>query len=75
VCTTNADGTVKGDPLNLVLIGEIDEILSAFLDRQWNMTEEVDWGSSWQETKAFLLGTSFRYAPGNSLYFNGRRKT
>jgi LssY C-terminus len=73
-CTTNADGTVEGDPLNLVLVGEIDEIFSAFLDRQWNMTEEIDWGSSWQETKAFLFGTSFRYAPASSLYFYGRRQ-
>jgi hypothetical protein len=71
-CTTNAAGTVEGDPLNLVLVGEINEIFSAFLDRQWNMTVEVDWGSSWQETKAFLFGTPFRYAPASSLYFYGR---
>jgi hypothetical protein len=73
-CTTNADATVQGDPLNLVLVGEIDKIFSAFLDRQWNMTEEVDWGSSWQETKAFLFGTTFRYAPASSLYLYGRRQ-
>jgi hypothetical protein len=73
-CTTNADGTLDGDPLNLVLVGEMDEIFSAFIDRQWNMTEEVDWGSSWQETEAFLFGSSFRYAPASSLYFYGRRQ-
>jgi LssY C-terminus len=73
-CTTNVDGTVNGDPLNIVFIGEINEIFSALLDRQWNMTEEVDLGSSWKEAKAFLFGSSFRYAPASSLYFYGRRQ-
>jgi LssY C-terminus len=73
-CTTNADGTVDGDPLNIVFVGEMNEILSALLDREWNMTEEVDLGSSWRETKAFLFGTSFRYAPASPLYFYGRRQ-
>jgi LssY C-terminus len=73
-CTTNVDGTVEGDPLNLVFVGEMDDIFSALFDRQWNMTEEVDLGSSWKETKAFLFGTSFRYAPASSLYFYGRRQ-
>ena len=49
-CTTNADGTVDGDPINLVFVGDRDEIFSAFFDRQWTMAEEVDIGSSWKET-------------------------
>jgi LssY-like putative type I secretion system component LssY len=73
-CTTNAGGTVDGDPLNIVFVGEINDIFSALLDRQWNMTEVVDLGSSWQEAKAFLLGSSFRYAPASPLYFYGRRQ-
>jgi LssY C-terminus len=73
-CTTNAEGTVDGDPLNIVFVGEMDDILSAFLDRQWNMTEELDLGSSWQETKAFLFGTPFQYAPASPLYLEGRRQ-
>jgi len=71
-CTTNAQGSVDGDPLNLVLIGDSDEIFSAFLDRQWNLTEELDLASSWKETKAFLFGTSFRHAPASPLYLYGR---
>jgi hypothetical protein len=56
-------------PLNLVFIGEMDEIFSALFGRQWNMTQEADLSSSWKEMKAFLFGTSFRYAPASSLYF------
>jgi len=73
-CTTNAEGTVDGDPLNIVFVGEMDDILSAFLNREWNMTEELDLGSAWQETKAFLFGTPFEYAPASPLYFEGRRQ-
>ena len=73
-CTTNADGTVDGDPLNIVFVGEINDIFSALFDRQWNMTEVVDLASSWREAKAFLLGTSFRYAPASPLFFYGRRQ-
>jgi hypothetical protein len=71
-CTTNANGTVDGDPLNIVFVGDINDIFAALFDRQWNMTEVVDLESSWQEAKAFLLGTSFRYAPASPLYFYGR---
>jgi hypothetical protein len=73
-CTTNSKGTVDGDPLNIVFVGGINDIFAALLDRQWNMTEVVDLGSSWQEAKSFLLGTSFRYAPASALYFYGRRQ-
>ena len=73
-CTTSADGSVQGDPINIVLVGNRDDIFSAFFDRQWNMTEEVDLGTSWKETKAFLFGSSFRHAPASSLYFFGRRQ-
>jgi LssY C-terminus len=73
-CTMNAEGTVDGDPLNIIFVGEINDIFSALLDRQWNMTEVVDLESSWQEAKAFLLGTSFRYAPASPLYFYARRQ-
>jgi LssY-like putative type I secretion system component LssY len=73
-CTMNSKGTVDGDPLNIVFVGDINDVFSALLDRHWNMTEVVDLGSSWQEAKAFLLGTSFRYAPASPLYFYGRRQ-
>ena len=73
-CTTNADGTVDGDPINIVFVGDRDEIFSAFFDRQWTMAEEVDIGSSWRETEAFLFGTSFLHAPASPLHFYGRRQ-
>jgi LssY C-terminus len=73
-CTTNADGSHPGDPVNLVLIGDIDELLTAFIDRQWDMTEKLQVRSAWHEVKAFLFGTAYRYAPFSPLYLYGRRQ-
>ena len=73
-CTTNEDGTVQGDPINIVLVGNEDDIFSAFFDRQWDLAEEVDLASSWKETRSFLFGSSFRHAPASSLYVFGRQQ-
>jgi hypothetical protein len=40
-CTTNARQTAQGDPVNLVFIGALADILAACIDRQWDMTEKV----------------------------------
>ena len=55
-CTTNRHGTLEGDPLNLVVIGEFDTILSGFGAR-WDETETIDLRSCWRMTRAFLLGS------------------
>jgi hypothetical protein len=73
-CTTNEDGTVQGDPINIVLVGDKDDIFSSFFDRQWDLAEEVDLASSWKETRSFLFRTSFRHAPASSLYVFGRQQ-
>jgi hypothetical protein len=73
-CTTNDNGTIQGDPINIVLVGNEEDIFSAFFDRQWDLAEDVDLASSWKETRSFLFGTSFRHAPASSLYVFGRRQ-
>ncbi|NOT53954.1 MAG: hypothetical protein HOP18_05045 [Deltaproteobacteria bacterium] len=73
-CTTNEDESALGDPLNLVLIGEAEELLAAFVDRHWDMTEKLHAGSVWREVTAFLTGARYRYAPFSPLYFSGRRQ-
>ncbi len=69
--TTNKRGTVEGDPLNLVVIGNFDTLLTAFGAR-WDETEKIGLRSCWMTIQSFLLGTSYRYCPVSSLYFQGR---
>ena len=40
-CTTNADGDEYGDPLNLVLIGEPNDLVPALVRRNWHTTEII----------------------------------
>jgi hypothetical protein len=71
-CTSNAHGTVEGDPLNLVIVGDrasIQECLSS-----WDETESITLGTSWKTAKAFLLESQYRYSPVSPLYLGGRQQ-
>jgi hypothetical protein len=73
-CTTNADGDEYGDPLNLVLIGKVNDILPALVRRNWHATETT-WSQAIIRTiKSFLQGERYRYSPISPLYVYGRRQ-
>ncbi|MCG6973508.1 MAG: LssY C-terminal domain-containing protein [Desulfobacterales bacterium] len=70
--TTNADGDKKGDPLNLVLIGETNDIVPALVRRNWHATETT-WSRAIMRTvKSYLQGERYRYSPISPLYVFGR---
>jgi len=71
-CTSNARGTVEGDPLNLVIVGDrgsIEECLSS-----WDETESLTLGTAWKTARAFLLESQYRYSPVSPLYLGGRQQ-
>lgn len=70
-CTTNRTRTRDGDPLNLVVIGEFETVLSGFGAR-WDETEAITFKSCLQTFLAFALGRDYRYSPVSALYVNGR---
>jgi hypothetical protein len=73
-CTTNADGDEYGDPLNLVLIGEPNDLVPALVRRNWHATETT-WSRAIIRTiKSFLQGERYRYSPISPLYVYGRRQ-
>jgi hypothetical protein len=73
-CTTNADGDEYGDPLNLVLIGEPNDLVPALVRRNWHATETT-WSRAILRTiKSFLQGERYRYSPISPLYVYGRRQ-
>jgi len=71
-CTTNAEGTETGDPLNLVLVGSRSDIVAALVRRQWHPTEVLWSGSLWRTFTSFLEGSRYRYSPISPLYVYGR---
>jgi hypothetical protein len=71
-CTSNAEGTETGDPLNLVLVGSRNDIMAAMIRRQWHPTEIIWSGSVWRTVTSFLQGSRYRYSPISPLYVYGR---
>jgi hypothetical protein len=69
--TSNRKGTVEGDPLNLVAVGEFATILHGFGAR-WDETETITLKSCWRTGQAFLRGSRYRYSPVSPLYVDGR---
>jgi len=73
-CTKNKKGTEEGDPLNLVLIGDVDDLFPAFIRRGWHSTEIIWSASLWRTMKSFLRGSRYRYSPVSPLYVYERHQ-
>lgn len=69
--TSNASGHGRGDPVNLVVIGDFATLISAFAAR-WDESETITLETCWKTAKSFLLGSEYRYSPVSSLYLFGR---
>jgi LssY C-terminus len=71
-CVTNKGGAKNGDPLNLVIVGGLDDAFPALVRRGWRPTEEKWWGSIWQMVTSALSGERYAAAPVSDLYLFGR---
>jgi len=72
-CTSSEDG-VLGDPLNLVLVGLIEDVRAALISQHWDVTAEISSSSLRRIMTAFLFGSRYRYAPVSDLYLFGRQQ-
>ena len=71
-CVTNKDGDRNGDPLNLVVIGGVEDAFPALVRRGWRPTEATWIGSINKMITSALTGERYRYAPVSPLYLYGR---
>lgn len=71
-CTTNKKGTEQGDPLNLVVIGDEEDVFHAFIRSGWDETETIYTTSAWKTGVSFIFGGRYRYSPVSPLYVYGR---
>jgi hypothetical protein len=69
--TTNAAQTRRGDPVNLVVVGDFETLLSGFAAR-WDESETLTPATCWKTARAFLWGTTYRYSPVSALHLFGR---
>jgi hypothetical protein len=73
-CTTNADATRDGDPLNIAIVeGKRDPIVP-FIARGWHLARTLDVASAIETARAFLFREAFLTSPVSPLYMFGRRE-
>ena len=71
-CATNKDGSRNADPLNLVIIGGIEDAFPALLRRGWSPTEVTWKGSLMRMLRSAMSRERYPYAPISNLYLFGR---
>ena len=69
--TITGDG-LPGDPINLLLIGTLEQLRAAFASSGWSEADRLGVASSWRMTRAFLLNSPYPNAPFSTLYLFGR---
>jgi hypothetical protein len=73
-CTTNADGTAEGDPLNVVLVGTGETAMAALSASGWSFTEAITADSVRRMVGAAIAEKSMLTAPVSALYALGRKQ-
>jgi len=73
-CTSNADGSGEGDPLNVVLVGSGEDAVAALVASGWSFTEAITADSVRRMVGAAIAEKSFLTAPVSSLYAFGRKQ-
>ncbi|MFP3604906.1 LssY C-terminal domain-containing protein [Paraburkholderia sp. SIMBA_053] len=71
-CATSEDGATNGDPLNLVIVGGLDDAFPALVRRGWSPTEQKWSGSIMKTVTSAFSGERYVNAPVSDLYLFGR---
>jgi hypothetical protein len=73
-CALDADGQREGDPLNVVIVGESQDVLNSLSRSGWSFTHRIDFRTVRREIGAAIGGTAYPVAPVSSLYVFGRKQ-
>jgi hypothetical protein len=73
-CTAKADGTGEGDPLNVVIVGEGQDVLAAMTAGGWDFTEAITVDSVRRMVGAAIADREMFQAPVSALYAFGRKQ-
>ncbi|MCH8073831.1 MAG: LssY C-terminal domain-containing protein [Proteobacteria bacterium] len=73
-CVFGGDEKTPGDPLNLVIVGYGEHLLSVFARRGWDSTEVLTIGAAWRTAMSSIFKSIYRTSPVSSLYLFGRRQ-
>jgi len=63
---------MPGDPVNLVLVGTLQQLHTAFATAGWSVADKLSLRSSWRMARAFVFNEPYPTAPFSTLYLFGR---
>ena len=69
--TITGDG-LPGDPVNVALIGTLQQLRAAFAALGWSEADRLSLASSWGMIRAFVFNSPYPSAPFSTLYLFGR---
>ncbi len=69
--TTTGDG-LPGDPVNVALVGTLQQLRAAFATLGWSEADPLGLASSWSMVRAFVFNSPYPTAPFSTLYLFGR---
>jgi LssY C-terminus len=69
--TITGDG-LPGDPVNLALVGTLQQLRGAFASLGWSEADRLSLASSWGMIRAFVFNSPYPTAPFSTLYLFGR---
>src|SRR4249920_4260770 len=64
--TITGDG-LPGDPVNLVLVGTLQQLHTAFATAGWSEADRLGLASSWRMIRAFVFSSPYPTAPFSTL--------
>jgi len=73
-CAMDDDGEKFGDPLNVVFIGDSQDVLTALTRSGWSFTHRISLSTIGRLAGAALSGDSYPVAPVSNLYLFGRKQ-
>jgi hypothetical protein len=71
-CAADKDGRAAGDPLNLVMIGNSDDIMASLSRAGWSFTQVINFDTVRRMAGAAISGAAYPVAPVSPLYFMNR---
>src|SRR5215470_12380440 len=69
--TITGDG-LPGDPVNVALLGTLQQLRAAFAAVGWSEADRLGLASSWGMVRSFVLNSPYPTAPFSTLYLFGR---
>jgi hypothetical protein len=69
--TITGDG-LPGDPVNIALVGTLQQLRAAFAGLGWSEADRLGLTSSWGMVRAFVFNSPYPTAPFSTLYLFGR---